>query len=340
MKTHDAELLKIKDLLRNNPKGMKITQIARDLAMNRNAAAKFLEILLMTGQVEMLEHGMSKIFILSRKTSIPTMLDRSSDFIIVLDRDMKISQVNDNFLKFSGKLREDLLGKRPDTIRLPVIGRQPLFDKIREAHYGTDTRTEVIETFSGDTVFFDVRLTPTIFNDGKQGITIIIEDITQQKKSERSLRKMVREILSCIDDAVILLDSRTGAVLFLNPAAEKMFGYKPEECVGKDFGFLFGVAKKPPVYSGGLQDTFGMQGYYETESLLKGKGSKEFPVTLHLRPIYDDQGGLRSIVMVIRDITSREVSNGVSMPTDTGNLHIPLSLKICAPDPQRYRSSI
>ena len=253
MKTHDAELLKIKDLLRNNPKGMKITRIARDLAMNRNAAAKFLEILLMTGQVEMLEHGMSKIFILSRKTSIPTMLDRSSDFIIVLDRDMKISQVNDNFLKFSGRLREDILGKRPDTTGLPVIGRQPFFDKIREAHYGTDTRTEVKETFSGEVVFFDVRLTPTIFNDGKQGITIIIEDITQQKKSERSLRKMVEEILSCIDDAVILLDSRTGAVLFVNPAAEKMFGYKPEECVGKDFGFLFGVAEKPPVYQVGCR---------------------------------------------------------------------------------------
>jgi PAS domain S-box-containing protein len=151
---------------------------------------------------------------------------------------------------------------------------------------------------------------------------------------------MVREILSCIDDAVILLDSRTGAVLFLNPAAEKIFGYKPEECAGKDFGFLFGAAEKPPVYSGGLQDAFGMQGFYETESLLKGKGSKEFPVTLHLRPIYDDQGGLRSIVMVVRDITSREVSKGVSMRTDTGNLHIPLSLKICAPDPERYRSSI
>jgi PAS domain S-box-containing protein len=340
MKTHDAELLKIKDLLRNNPKGMKITRIARDLAMNRNAAAKFLEILLMTGQVEMLEHGMSKIFILSRKTSIPTMLDRSSDFIIVLDRDMKISQVNDNFLQFSGRLREDILGKRPDTTGLPVIGRQPLFDKIREAHYGTDTRTEVKETFSGKVVFFDVRLTPTIFNDGKQGITIIIEDITQQKKSERSLRKMVEEILSCIDDAVILLDSRTGAVLFVNPAAEKMFGYKPEECVGKDFGFLFGVAEKAPVYSGGLQDAFGMRGYYETESLLKGKGSREFPVTLHLRPIYDDQGGLRSIVMVIRDITSQEVSNVVSTRTDTGSLQIPLSLKICAPGPEQYRSAL
>jgi DNA-binding IclR family transcriptional regulator len=63
MKTHDPELQQIKNLLRNNPKGMKISKIARELEMNRNAAAKFLEILLMTGQVEMFEHGMSKIFL-------------------------------------------------------------------------------------------------------------------------------------------------------------------------------------------------------------------------------------------------------------------------------------
>ncbi|MDD1696481.1 MAG: histidine kinase, partial [Methanoregula sp.] len=98
MKTHDTELQRIKDLLRDNPKGIKITRISRELAMNRNAVAKFLEILLMTGQVEMLEHGMSKIFILSRCTRIPTMLDRSEDLIIILDQKMKISLVNDNYL--------------------------------------------------------------------------------------------------------------------------------------------------------------------------------------------------------------------------------------------------
>ncbi|HJX57008.1 MAG TPA: PAS domain-containing protein, partial [Methanoregula sp.] len=241
MKTHDDELLKIKNLLHNNPKGMKITRIARELAMNRNAAAKFLEILLMTGQVEMLEHGMSKIFILSRRIRIPTMLDLSHDFIIVLDREMKISQVNDNYLKFSEMKRENLVGKRPDTTGLPVIGRQPVFDKIRDAHNGADIRTVVKEIFRGMEFFFNIRLTPTVFNDGKTGITIIIEDVTSEKENEISLRKMVEEILSCIDDAVILVNSRMPSISFVNATAEKMFGYKPEELVGKDPKVLFVV---------------------------------------------------------------------------------------------------
>ena len=135
MKTHDADLQRIKDLIRDNPKGIKITQIARTLGMNRNAAAKYLEILLMTGQVEVLEHGMSKIFILSRRTGIPTMLDGSSDSILVLDQDLRISRVNENYLKFTGMKQQELLGLRGDTRGLPVIGNPVIQDRIQKARW-------------------------------------------------------------------------------------------------------------------------------------------------------------------------------------------------------------
>ncbi len=340
MKTHDAELLKIKDLLHKNPKGMKITRIARELAMNRNAAAKFLEILLMTGQVEILEHGMSKIFILSSRTRIPTMLDLSNDFIIVLDREMKISQVNDNYLKFAGLKRENLLGKRPDITGLPVIGRQEIFDKIRNAHNGTDIRTEIKEIFRGVEFFYNVRLTPTIFNDGKRGTTIIIGDVTREKQNEISLRKMVEEILACIDDAVILVNSRTPAISFVNATAERMFDYKQEELVGKDPKVLLGVGGTIPGYYGNLHEAFGIRGYFETESLLRRKGGEEFPGTLHLRPIHDGTGGVASVVIVIRDMTSEKRSGGRRIRSDAGNLQIPLSLRIGTPDSDRYHPVI
>jgi PAS domain S-box-containing protein len=339
MKTHDAQLLQIKELLRENPKGIKITRIARELAMNRNAAAKFLEILLMTGQVEMLEHGMSKIFILSRSIRIPTMLDRSSDFIVVLDQEMKISQVNDNYLKFAGTKREDILGKRAETTGLPVIGRQPFSDKIRQAHYGSDLRFDEKEILGGRECIFDIRMTPTVFNNGTRGITIIIGDVTHEKEKEISLRRMVEEILSCIDDAVILVDFGTGKISFANPAAGQMFGCTPSEYVGKDPGLVLSVAGTIPGYSGDMQDTFKKQGYCETQSLMKRDGGEEFPVTLHLRPIYGDCGGLRNIVMVIRDMTQRKW-DGDSQQSTVWNPQIPLSLRIGRGDSDRHCFSV
>ena len=96
MKSHDAGLDRIKEILREHPKGMKVTQIAAAMDMNRNSVAKYLDILLMTHQVEMLPYGMSKIYRLSRRTGIPTVLDASPDLIVMLDTSLRVIQVNDN----------------------------------------------------------------------------------------------------------------------------------------------------------------------------------------------------------------------------------------------------
>ena len=335
MKTHEEELQQIKDLLRDHPKGLKITRIARELAMNRNAAAKFLEILLMTGQVEVIEHGMSKIFILSRRISIPTMLDRSDDLILILDKDMKISSVNENYLAFTGLKREDILGKRPDVIRLPLIGTRPLFDRIRESHFGADIRTEIREIIDNKEFFFDVRLTPTVFNDGTRGITIIIGNITREKKVLESVtdekRTLVEGILSCIDDAVILLDSGVTTVVFANPAALRMFNLSQKELVGKTPAIFTNIAGAIPKYPENLYDAFRKQGYFETESRMKRNGSGEFAVNLHFRPIYNSHGEVSNIVMVIRNTDLYRVPlEGVSH-YDALTLRIPHSPGIISP---------
>lgn len=329
MKTHEEELQQIKDLLRDHPKGLKITRIARDLAMNRNAAAKFLEILLMTGQVEVVEHGMSKIFILSRRISIPTMLDRSDDLILILDQDMKVTSVNENYLAFTGLKREDILAKRPDIIRLPLIGTGPLIDRIRQSHFGADIRTEIREIKDKKEFFFDVRLTPTVFNDGTRGITIIIGNITQEKKELETVndekRTLVEGILSCIDDAVILLDFRAATILFANPAALRMFNLSQRELVGKTFGIFTDITSVIPKYPEKLYDAFRKQGYFETESRVKRNTSGEFTANLHLRPIYNSHGDVNNIVMVVRDTTLYPPAEKMNSFQDISNLHISLS---------------
>jgi PAS domain S-box-containing protein len=314
MKTHDTELKRIKDLIRDNPKGMKITRIARTLGMNRNAAAKYLEILLMTGQVEVFEHGMSKIFILSRRTGIPTMLDGSSDLILVVDSEMKVSRVNDNYLRFAGMRQEDLIGKRADGSGLPVLSNPLIRDRIRQAQFGEDVRMEVEEAGAGGSAFFfDVRLTPTMFNDGTRGITVSISNITQERKMQEAAaeesRKLVEGILSCMDDAVILMDSRSGTISFLNPAARVMFGYGPFEYAGKPAGSLAGITGTIPLDSANLAVAFRQEGYFETDMHMKRHDGSEFPACLQFRPVYDTKGGIRNLVIVVRDLTVRSGDN-------------------------------
>lgn len=310
MKTHDAELQRIKDLVRENPKGMKITRIARALCMNRNAVAKYLEILLMTGQVEVFEHGMSKIFILSRKTGIPTMLDGSSDLILVIDSGMKISRVNENYLRFAGMKQEELIGKRADGSGLPVLANPLIRDRLHRARFGEDVRTEVEEKGTDGTVFFfDVRLTPTVFNDGTRGITVSISDITKERKMQDAAaeesRKLVEGILSCMDDAVVLLESRSGTITFLNPAARVMFGCDPGECNDKTVASLAWITGTIPLHDANLAGAIRQEGFFETELPMRRHDGTEFLASLQFRPVYDTNGGIRNLVIVVRDLTVR-----------------------------------
>jgi predicted transcriptional regulator len=49
-------ITRIKILLQPHPKGLTITEISSRLKMNRNSVAKYLEVLLISGQVETMCH--------------------------------------------------------------------------------------------------------------------------------------------------------------------------------------------------------------------------------------------------------------------------------------------
>jgi PAS domain S-box-containing protein len=188
MKSHDAGLDRIKELLREHPKGMKVTQIAAAIGMNRNSVAKYLDILLITHQVEMLPHGMSKIYRLSRRTGIPTVLDASLDLIVMLDTSLRVVQVNDNYLAFAGVTREAVAGIPLSSPVLPGVNLPAVIARVPEALRGETVRTEIRETREGCEYFFSVRIAPSVLADGRSGVILVFEDITDKKKNEEVLK--------------------------------------------------------------------------------------------------------------------------------------------------------
>lgn len=106
------ELSRVKGLLKNEPRGLSITDISRILNMNRNSVSKYLNMLLVSGHVDMRSVGVAKVYFLSQRVPISAMLDFSSEGIIVLDADLKIVQLNDNYLDFSGTRGMSLLANR------------------------------------------------------------------------------------------------------------------------------------------------------------------------------------------------------------------------------------
>jgi DNA-binding IclR family transcriptional regulator len=73
---------KIIDILKENPQGLSITGILKEIGINRNTAGRYLETLLVSGQVEMRHFGMAKIYALSNRVPQSAMLSISSDLVL------------------------------------------------------------------------------------------------------------------------------------------------------------------------------------------------------------------------------------------------------------------
>ena len=188
MEGYQKELSRIKTILRDNPKGMTVTDISREMDINRNSVAKYLDILLISGHAEMITFGPAKVFFPSRRVPISSVLNFVSDYVLVVDRDLKITQINDTFLEFLDIKRDDLLGDFVEKACLPIFAKKKIIINIKETLNGKEFSEEVsLESEEGD-FYFKLRLIPTTFEDGGIGVTIIIANITEKKRIEHALR--------------------------------------------------------------------------------------------------------------------------------------------------------
>ena len=66
MPVFDQERIdRLKQILKWHPRGITISDLATKMEMNRNLVAKYLDILLISGQVEMQVIGAAKVYFLS-----------------------------------------------------------------------------------------------------------------------------------------------------------------------------------------------------------------------------------------------------------------------------------
>jgi len=83
----------IKQTLKWHPRGMTISDISSRANMNRNLVAKYLDMLLISGNVEMQVVGAAKVYYIARTVPVSAILEFSSDLVIMVDHDQKIIRI-------------------------------------------------------------------------------------------------------------------------------------------------------------------------------------------------------------------------------------------------------
>ena len=270
---------KIRTLLKARPKGLIITEIAQQLGINRNSAAKYLEILLFTGQVEIRQIGMAKVYTVSQRVPLSGLLRFAREQIVVADDEGRIVQANDRLLEFWKLPREALLGERIDRVDLaPLRGLVlPAADGSGEAE-----RHDLSFEYDGGTVHCRVSLIPTVFDDGGNGCTVIIEDVTAEREYERQIAENEARYRAVVEDQTEMISRYRpdGTFTFANDACRRFFGI---EIVGAgDFSANFSPEDLEHMRTS--QDAL----------------TPEAPIAQFLMQIHDGSGELRWVEWSIR----------------------------------------
>jgi PAS domain S-box-containing protein len=309
MKGYERIAVQITNLLRAHPRAMTITDISRYLHLNRNSVAKYLEILVTSGHVEKQRIGRAKIYSLSQRVPVSAMLNLSSDMILILDEHSRIWFANDNLLAYERKDRPEIIGKDLTETSLQIFSDPEIRARLGSPSNGEEYRKEMAIKRGEDTSFFTILLVSTIFEDGSQGTTVIVEDITERKKAEAGLREhlqFLQELLDRIPTPVFYKDTM-GHYLGCNRAFEEytrrprhdILGKTASEVLPRELAHQYDALDSLALETGRMQTTESMYLYDD--------GTSRHSI-LFKAPFLNPDGSRGGTVSTIFDITERKTA--------------------------------
>jgi PAS domain S-box-containing protein len=303
------KIARIKKILKFKSRGMSISEIALQLHMNRNSVAKYLEILLMNGEVEAKKLGTSKVYTVSQRVPVSGWIGFSSDMIVIINPEGQVLQANDSFLKFCTITSDEIIGEQIKDSHNPLFREIPLDNFLTESQEKKTAYCEISIDYKGQEYFFRVKLVPIIFDDGNEGILIDFEDISDKKRAEIALverEQQYRAVIENIQD-VFYRSDKDGNLIMASPSWASMLGYDSlAECLGKNIAdvFYWDPEKRKPF----LDMVFAQGRVNDYEVTLKTKDGNPFFVSTNSHPYFDNAGNPLGVEGVFRDINERHAS--------------------------------
>ena len=191
--------------------------------------------LLVSGRVEMRTFGKAKVFFLSKRVPVSAMLNLSSEMVLLIDADLKVIQANESLVSFLSADSEEIVGKYVYDSACKTFCNDVLTDQIRAALQGEMVKSELRLLKNGTNCYLDQRIYPMVLPDGRPGVTVVWDDITENVNSADALEQseaMFRRLVETIHDVIWSLDETFG-LQYISPQITYVTGYSPEELIGR-----------------------------------------------------------------------------------------------------------
>jgi PAS domain S-box-containing protein len=150
---------------------------------------------------------------------------------------------------------------------------------------------------------------PPGFEDTWSRVLLSIIDITERKRAEEELkssREYFKKQNDSLQEVIFTIKMPERIIAYVSRAVERVFGYEPDECVGKATEFLYPSKEEYSSFGNKLNNTIkeGKDVLF-TEHLFRKRNGVIFPgevTTTLLR----ENGKVTQVISILRDITTRK----------------------------------
>jgi PAS domain S-box-containing protein len=258
------------------------------------------------------------------------LLETLPDAIVAVGHDGTIVQVNSQAQDLFGYDRHELIGQKVE-ILVPESYRHQ-----HHSHRENFAEAPKTRRMGGDLDLYgrrrngsefpvEISLSPVSTEQGAFVLSAI-RDISDRKRIEEELRRANEElhrrsaeqlgeyrsrlasIIDSSEDAILSKDLN-GIITSWNRGAEHMYGYGPEEVIGKHISLLT-PSDRPDEISEILQKVAKGESTEHYESVRVTKDGRHLNVSVSVSPLRDALDGIVGASAIVRDITAQKRTEG------------------------------
>jgi len=227
------ELIQIRKLLADHPRGMSITDLSRDLGMHRTTIAKYLDGLQMKGEVDLRIVSTAKVYHLTTRIPSSAIVAFTRDPYLLITYRMVISAANNGICEIFN-LKEDPTGLQISDPKLSVLMQEAVTTRIKRAIQGQKDNLDLTITIRGIVHWLDLSIIPAVCEDGRPGCAIIYRDETRFRDAVNQAEICTRETESLASDQneFIFRTRLDGVLTYVNDAFCRRMKKKRDELIG------------------------------------------------------------------------------------------------------------
>ncbi len=273
----------------------------REISYASLLAGHFASVLLARRLSEQLE---------SQRQFVTHLLESIPGSLVVIDRNLRVVSVNQNFLDKNRRDARSTLGRKIEQVFPQVLlefTRLP--DKVHEVFASgqpIDGGKVAYRAPGLPTHIYLYRFIPLGESGTPENVLFLMDDITDRERLGEEVRRAERylaSVVECANDLVVSLDLY-GRIVTWNHAAERTSGLRAEQVKGQTLLSMC-VQEQQALMSDMLRRLIHGQGVQNTEVDLATTGGREIPIAWSCSPMLNDAGRVIAIVAVGRDLTAQ-----------------------------------